>query len=106
LEGTRIVLAPAEATLGKSGLAEEVAATIEIRLHDAARIVDVILDSMVRALQSGDRIEIRGFGTFGIRKRGPRAGRNPKTGDPIAVPAKRVAFFALSRRLGKDLNRI
>jgi integration host factor subunit beta len=92
--------------LAKSGLAEAVAESIEINLGDAGRIVDVIFDSIVQALQSGDRVELRGLGVFGIRERRERRARNPKTGDAVAVPAKRVVFFALSRRLAKTLNRV
>ena len=92
--------------LVKSELAEAVAASLVISLRDARCIVDVTFDSIRRALQSGDRVELRGFGIFGIRERRGRNGRNPKTGDPVAVPAKKVVFFALSRRLAKILNRI
>jgi nucleoid DNA-binding protein len=91
--------------LAKSELADSVADTIGNNRIEAGRIVDVIFEGIVRALQSGERVELRGFGIFGIRDRKKRTGRNPKTGAPVAVPAKRVAFFALSRRLGKVLNR-
>ena len=92
--------------LVKSELAEAVAQTIEIGSNEAAQILEVIFDCIVRALPTGDRIELRGFGTFGIRERQGRTGRNPKTGAPVAVPAKRVAFFTLSRKLVKTLNRV
>jgi integration host factor subunit beta len=90
--------------LVKSELAEAVAESTEINRNEAAHIVDVIFDSMMRALNRGERVELRGFGIFGIRQRKSRTGRNPKTGVPVAVPAKRVVFFALSRTLGKTLN--
>jgi nucleoid DNA-binding protein len=92
--------------LVKTVLANEVAETIQISRKDASGIIEVIFNSMCRALQRGERVELRGFGVFGIRKRGGRAGRNPKTGTPIAVPAKKVVFFALSRSFQRDLNRI
>jgi integration host factor subunit beta len=88
--------------LVKSALAEAVAQSIEIGSNEAAQIVEVIFDCDVRALQSGDRIELRGFGIFGIRERQGRTGRNPKTGAPVAVPAKRVAFFYSKQKTGKD----
>jgi integration host factor subunit beta len=89
----------------KSELVDAVANAIDIESTEAARIVDVIFSSIVRALQSGDRVELRGFGVFGVRERNSRTGRNPKTGAAVAVPAKRVAFFAASKSLLKDLNR-
>ena len=91
--------------LVKSELVEAVAENIEISRNVAAHIVDVIFGSIVQALNRGDRVELRGFGIFDIRQRRGRAGRNPKTGDPVAVPPKSVAFFSLSKRLGKTLNR-
>lgn len=89
----------------KLELAQVVADTIEIDRREAIIIVDVIFDSIVQALRSGDRVELRGFGSFGVRERNSRTGRNPKTGAAVAVPAKRVAFFAASKSLLKDLNR-
>lgn len=52
---------------------------------EAAGIVDLVFDSIVRALNRGERVELRGFGVFGLRDRGARNGRNPKTGAPVAV---------------------
>jgi integration host factor subunit beta len=65
-------------------------------------IVDTIFDSVVRSLRVGDKIEIRGFGSFRTRQRKPRVGRNPKTGDRVEVPAKKIPFFKPSKEL-KDL---
>jgi len=64
--------------------------------------VDTIFDSVVRSLRVGDKIEIRGFGSFRTRQRKPRVGRNPKTGDRVEVPAKKIPFFKPSKEL-KDL---
>jgi integration host factor subunit beta len=58
-----------------------------------------MLDSIVRSLRSGDRVEIRGFGSFGTRQRKSRIGRNPQTGARVEVPAKRIPFFKPSREL-------
>jgi integration host factor subunit beta len=65
-------------------------------------IVESIFDSVVRALRTGDKIEIRGFGSFRTRQRQSRIGRNPKTGARVEVPAKRIPYFKPSKEL-KDL---
>ena len=65
-------------------------------------IVETIFDSVVRSLRAGDKIEIRGFGSFRTRQRKPRVGRNPKTGERVEVPAKKIPFFKPSKEL-KDL---
>ena len=90
--------------LGKPELVETVAEAIDIDRTEADRIVEALFDSIVRALNRGE-VQIRGFGSFGVRERSARIGRNPKTGTPVAVPPKRVAFFALSKRFLKDFNR-
>jgi len=59
-------------------------------------------DSIVHSLRAGDKIEIRGFGSFRTRQRNSRVGRNPKTGDRVDVPAKKIPFFKPSKEL-KDL---
>jgi nucleoid DNA-binding protein len=96
---------PTSGRLIKSDLAEAVAVALEMTRAEAAGIVDLVFDSILRALKRSERVELRGFGVFGLRDRGARNGRNPKTGIPVAVPAKRVAFFSVSRRLSKELNR-
>jgi integration host factor subunit beta len=65
-------------------------------------ILETIFDSVVRSLRAGDKIEIRGFGSFRTRQRKPRIGRNPKTGERVEVPAKKIPFFKPSKEL-KDL---
>ena len=67
---------------------------------DAELAVKVILESMASSLTSGDRIEIRGFGSFALNNRPPRMGRNPKSGDKVQVPAKYVPHF----KAGKELR--
>jgi integration host factor subunit beta len=69
---------------------------------DSEVIVETIFGSIVRALRTGEKIEIRGFGSFRTRQRQPRIGRNPKTGTRVEVPAKRIPFFKPSKEL-KDL---
>ena len=75
---------------------------VEISRKEAAVIVERILDSMVHALDRGDKVEIRGFGSFRTRQRRARIGRNPKTGARVEVPAKRIAFF----KPGKELREL
>ena len=86
----------------KAELIEEVSRVIEMTRKDSEVIVESIFDSVVRALRSGDKIEIRGFGSFRTRQRQPRIGRNPKTGTRVEVPAKRIPYFKPSKEL-KDL---
>lgn len=68
--------------------------------RDAEVIVNAVFESMTDALRSGERIEIRGFGSFVVKQRRAREGRNPKTGELVAVAAKRVPFF----KVGKELK--
>ncbi len=86
-------------TLTKADLAEAIAAELSISKKDADGIVNAVLAAMVDSLQAGDSIEIRGFGTFGIRQRGARTGRNPKSGAVVHVPAKRVCYFKPGKTL-------
>ncbi len=67
---------------------------------NAETIVNTFLGSMIESLQSGKGIELRGFGSFRIRERNPRIGRNPQTGEKVHVPAKKVVYF----KPGKDLK--
>jgi integration host factor subunit beta len=86
----------------KAELIEEVSRVVEMSRKDSEVIVETIFDSIVRALRSSEKIEIRGFGSFRTRQRQPRIGRNPKTGTRVEVPAKRIPFFKPSKEL-KDL---
>ena len=63
-----------------------------------------VMNSVVRSLRSGDKIEIRGFGSFRTRQRKPRVGRNPKTGDRVEVPAKKIPYFKPSKELKDVVN--
>lgn len=86
----------------KAELIEEVSRVVEMTRKESEVIVDAIFASVVRALRAGDKIEIRGFGSFRTRQRQPRVGRNPKTGARVEVPAKRIPYFKPSKEL-KDL---
>lgn len=68
--------------------------------RDVERIVSTVFDEITRALTRGDRVELRGFGAFSVKNRDARTGRNPRTGEAVSVPEKRVPFF----KTGKDLR--
>src|SRR3954470_6395843 len=84
----------------KAELVEEVARAAELTKKDSEVIVDEVFKSIITSLNEGEKIELRGFGSFRVRERGPRRGRNPKTGDPVDIPAKRVPYF----KPGKELK--
>ena len=86
----------------KVDLIDEVSSVVEMTRKDSEVIVEAIFDSVVKALRGGDKIEIRGFGSFRTRQRQSRIGRNPKTGTRVEVPAKRIPYFKPSKEL-KDL---
>jgi len=89
----------------KADLIAEVSRLAELTRKDSEVIVETIFDSVVRALRTGDKIEIRGFGSFRTRQRKPRVGRNPKTGDRVEVPPKKIPFFKPSKELKDMVNR-
>ena len=72
--------------------------------RDIERVVGVILERMINALEDGGRVELRGFGAFSVRARPARAGRNPRTGEPVDVRAKHVPFFKSGKELRQRLN--
>lgn len=84
----------------KAELIDEVAAAARLSKKDAEQVVALFFDSIVDALRAGDRVELRGFGSFTTRQRAARLGRNPKTGDVVPVPAKLVPHF----KPGKELR--
>jgi integration host factor subunit beta len=86
----------------KADLVEEVAKATDMTKKDSEKLVEIVFDSIIESLKKGDKIELRGFGSFRVRQRGSRRGRNPKTGAPVSVPAKRVAYFKPGKEL-KDL---
>lgn len=89
----------------KSGLIEAVAARMpHLAQRDLEIVVNTMFETMTEALQGGHRIEIRGFGSFSVRHRRARRGRNPKTGEVINVPAKRVPFFTVGHELRQRVN--
>jgi integration host factor subunit beta len=73
-------------------------------MRDVERIVDTIFDEITAALAKGDRVELRGFGAFSVKKREARTGRNPRTGESVTVQAKSLPFFKTGKELRERLN--
>lgn len=88
----------------KAELVEDVARAAELTKKDAERLVELVFESIVETLNQGEKIELRGFGSFRVRERGARRGRNPKTGDPVDIPAKRVPYFKPGKELKELIN--
>lgn len=86
----------------KADLIAEVSRSAELSKKDAENIVNVFLDRIVDALKEGEKIELRGFGSFKLRRRNSRVGRNPRTSEAVQVPAKKVPYF----KPGKDLKKL
>ncbi len=88
----------------KADLVDEVAKIANLTKKETELIVNTIFDNVSAALAQGDKVELRGFGSFRVRKRNPRKGRNPKTGSSVSVPEKRVPFFKVGKRLKELVN--
>jgi len=86
----------------KSEMAEKLADKINIKKQQAEEIINIFTESIMEALSGGDKVEIRGFGSFRVRLRAEKEGRNPKTGEKVFVPAKKVPFF----KTGKEFREI
>jgi integration host factor subunit beta len=92
----------------KADLVEQVAEAIGpgIPKKDCALVVDGFLNAMKQAMAQGENIEIRGFGTFKVRRRKTRMARNPRTGDSVKVPARTVPVFKPSKHLRARVSRV
>jgi integration host factor subunit beta len=88
----------------KAELVEDVARAAELTKKDAERLVELVFESIIETLNHGEKIELRGFGSFRVRERGARRGRNPKTGAPVDIPAKRVPYFKPGKELKELIN--
>jgi len=89
----------------RSDLVEELAARFgQLSQRDAEQAVKTILDAVSDALVRGHRIEIRGFGSFSVNHRPPRMGRNPRSGEAVQIPAKRVPHFKPGKALREDVD--
>jgi integration host factor subunit beta len=93
-----------EVTLTKADLAEDLAVAEGLLKREAEAIVDAMLAAMTESLRSGSSIEVRGFGSFRLRDRAARIGRNPATGAEVRIPAKRVCYFTPRKALVEAVN--
>ena len=89
----------------KSELVERImTANSFLNRKESELVVNIIFDSMAKALKDGDKVEIRGFGSFTIRERESREARNPKNGEIVRIPAKRTPFFKTGKELRERVN--
>ena len=90
--------------MNKSELVKALADQANISLDEATLVVNTVVDSMKESLLEGGRVEIRGFGSFKVKEYGSYAGRNPRTGEKVAVEPKRLPFFRAGKELKEYLN--
>ena len=91
--------------LTKAAIIEEVAAAAGLSKKRAEVVVDTVFGGIVETLHRGEKVELRGFGSFRLRRREPHRGRNPRTGDRVEVPSKRVACLTPGKDLKALINR-
>ncbi len=89
----------------KAELIEKVLSAASLNRKEAEAAVETIFGSIIQSLRDGEKIELRGFGSFRLRSRGARVGRNPKTGEKVHVPAKRIPYFKPGKELKELINR-
>jgi len=94
-----------EGVMNKSELIDTLSQELNLPLREASSITNTILDTMTDALAKGDSIEIRGFGSFVVKNYETYFGRNPKTGQKIKVPPKKLPFFKVGKELKERVNR-
>ncbi|MBP7365839.1 MAG: HU family DNA-binding protein [Pseudoxanthomonas sp.] len=90
--------------MNKSDLIDAVAGDADVSKAEAARVVDAVIDSITRALKKGDTVTLVGFGTFQVRERAARSGRNPKTGETIKIDASKNPAFKAGKALKDAVN--
>ncbi|HUF18213.1 MAG TPA: integration host factor subunit beta [Thermoanaerobaculia bacterium] len=95
---------PKPGVMTKAELVDEVAQAVQLTKKQAETIVNIVFDSIVGSLRSGEKIELRGFGSFRLRSRKSRTGRNPKTGEKVDVPSKRIPYFKPGKELKELIN--
>jgi integration host factor subunit beta len=88
----------------KAELVDEVAHAVQLTKKQAETIVNIVFDSIVDSLRAGQKIELRGFGSFRLRSRKSRTGRNPKTGEKVDVPSKKIPYFKPGKELKELIN--
>lgn len=110
-EGTLVEQSELEANDAKAGvmtkaeLVDEVARVVGLTKKQAETIVNIVFDSIVESLRAGQKIELRGFGSFRLRSRKSRTGRNPKTGEKVEVPSKKIPYFKPGKELKELINK-
>ena len=96
------------ATVTRAELREAVHRETGLRLSEAAELVETVIDAIAERLTAGETVGISGFGSFRVRDKGPREGRNPKTGEPAPIAARRVVAFrpstVLKQRIAKRMD--
>lgn len=90
--------------MNKSELIDAIAASADISKAAAGRALDAMIDSVTTALQDGDQVVLVGFGTFSVKERAARTGRNPQTGEPIQIPAAKIPSFKAGKALKDAVN--
>ena len=90
----------------KAELVDEVARVVQLTKKQAETIVNIVFDSIVDSLRAGQKIELRGFGSFRLRSRKSRTGRNPKTGEKVEVPSKKIPYFKPGKELKELINKV
>ena len=90
----------------KAELVEQIAEKINLTKKDTERVVNIVFGSIMGALSQGDKVELRGFGSFRVRSRNSRDGRNPRTGEAVAIPPKNVPFFKAGKELRQMVDHI
>jgi integration host factor subunit beta len=96
---------PNAGVMTKAELVDEVARVVQLTKKQAETIVNIVFDSIVDSLRSGQKIELRGFGSFRLRSRKSRTGRNPKTGEKVEVPSKKIPYFKPGKELKELINK-
>ncbi len=91
--------------MNKSDLVNSLKNKTALTKKDAEKVVMAFFDTLAETMAKGDRVEIRGFGTFSVKKYKPYKGRNPKTGEKISVPPKKLPFFKVGKGLKKKVDR-
>ena len=98
-------IAAAAGVMTKAELVDEVARVVQLTKKQAETIVNIVFDSIVDSLRAGQKIELRGFGSFRLRSRKSRTGRNPKTGEKVEVPSKKIPYFKPGKELKELINK-
>jgi integration host factor beta subunit len=99
-----MIISATGGTMTKAELVERIADRTGVSKKDSGVVVNMILDNIGQALLEGDKVELRGFGSFKVKSRRSRQARNPRTGDSVTVPAKQVPYFKASNELKGRLN--